>query len=100
MIRFKEKKKELTIDEYNKFISLINSYDSNIKALDHNTDSLRQFCLNHNHYTKSHISEKAMQQHISFTFLKNIKSSFWRYIQTFRKLCTYPTYLHPKLRIS
>ena len=35
MIRFKEKKKELTIDEYNKFISLINSYDSNIKALDH-----------------------------------------------------------------
>ena len=60
MIRFKEKKKELTIDD------LINSYDSNIKALDHNTDSLRQFCLNHNHYTKSHISEKAMQQHISF----------------------------------
>lgn len=52
MIRFKEKKKELTIDEYNKFINLINSYDSNIKALDHNTDSLRQFCLNHNHYTK------------------------------------------------
>lgn len=66
MIRFKEKKKELTIDEYNKFINLINSYDSNIKALDHNTDSLRQFCLNHNHYTKSHISEKAMQQHIYF----------------------------------
>ena len=41
-----------------------------------------------------------MQQLISFTFLKNIKSSFWRYIQTFRKLGTYPTYLHPKLRIS
>lgn len=45
MIRFKEKKKELTIDEYNKFINLINSYDSNIKALDHNTDSLRQLIL-------------------------------------------------------
>ena len=45
MIKFKEKKKELTIDEYNKFISLINSYDSNIKALDHNTDSLRQLIL-------------------------------------------------------
>ena len=45
MIRFKEKKKELTIDEYNKFISLSNAYDSDIKALDHNTEALRQLIL-------------------------------------------------------
>lgn len=44
------KEKELTIDEYNKFISLINSYDSNIKDRSQ-YGFIKTICLNHNHYT-------------------------------------------------